>query len=136
LPIGFVRTTGDGQSVLELAVDDGVSTHYQGSRLVNLLLPTRQNCREHLERQLAGGKRDDVERSERLASHGVDVGQCVGGRDLPEVEWIIHNGGEEVNSLNEGQIVGHSENSRIVESLSSDQQSRICLDWKRGQRAG
>ena len=127
---------GDRQPVLELGVDDGVSAHDQSSRLVNLLLPSRQNCREHLERQLAGGKRDDVERGERLASHGVDVGQRVGGRDLPEVERIVDNGREEVDGLDERQIVGHSKNPRVVERLSSDQQSRVCLDWKRGQRAG
>src|SRR4029077_5250307 len=45
------------------------------------------------------GKTDQGQRGEGTASHGVDVGECVGSGDLAEGVGIVNDRGEEVYSL-------------------------------------
>jgi MHS family metabolite:H+ symporter-like MFS transporter len=68
---------------------------------------------------------DDVERGERLASHGVDIGERVRRGDPSERVRVIDDGRKEIDGLNEGQIIAQDENARIVEGLAPDEQAGI-----------
>ena len=60
-----------------------------------------------------------------MSAHCINVGQRVGGRDLPEVERIIDNGRKEVHGLNESQIGGDAIHRRIVRRLQPHEKSRV-----------
>ncbi len=51
-------------------------------------------------------KRDDVERRQRHAAHGVDVRERVGRGDATEIVRVVHDGREEVDRLDEREVVG------------------------------
>ena len=79
-----MHASGDREAELQLLVDDAVAADDDRARLVHLVLTAAQDLGEHLERQLARRKADDVQRRERLAAHRVDVGQRVRRGDLAE----------------------------------------------------
>ena len=62
-----MRAARDGQTVLELGVDHGVTADNERSRLVNLLLAAGAGSRSSTSSgRSPGRKRDNVERGERL----------------------------------------------------------------------
>ncbi len=82
---------------------------------------------EDFDRHAVRRKRRNGERGERLSSHGVDVGQRVGGCDAAKGVWVIDDGREEVHRLNEGNLVGQRENTGIVECLPAYEEPRVSL---------
>jgi hypothetical protein len=131
-----MRAPRDCQPVLELGIDDGVSANDERAGLVDFLLASGQNLTEHIQRQIAGWKGDNIERRQRLAAHRIDVGKRVGGSDLTEIEWIVNYRRKEIDGLNESEIVGYAKDPGVVEGLSADEQSWIGFYRERGQRAG
>src|SRR6185437_2583165 len=123
-----IGAAGHGDAELELFVDDGVATDDDRAGLVDLVLPAAQDFGEDLERQLAGGETDDVERGERLAAHGVDVGEGVGGGDLAEGVGVVDDRREEVDGLDEREIVGEDEHAGVVEGLAPDEEPGIGVE--------
>src|SRR5436190_9801643 len=123
------------EAVFELGVDNGVTTDNEGSGLVNLFLAAGENLAEHVERKLARWERDDVHRRQRLSSHRVNVGQCVGGGDLTEIERVVDDWRKKIHRLHEGEVVRQAKDPGVVEGLPADEQSRIWFLGKRGQRA-
>ena len=81
------------------------------------------------------GKADDVQRGERLAAHGVDVGQRVRRGDLSEEVRVVDDRREEVDRLHEREIVGQHEDPRVVEGLAPDEEARIRVHGHAAQRA-
>jgi hypothetical protein len=128
-----VRASGNGETVFDLLVDDAVATNDERAGFVHGVLPATQDLGEHLERGRARWKADDVERGERLATHRIDVGQCVRCGDAAEGVRVVDNWRKEIDGLHQGQIVGHDKDSRIVERLTPDEQTRIIAVRKRGQ---
>src|SRR6202030_2514645 len=64
-----MRTASHRETVFELGVHHGVSPDDERSGLVNLVLASRQDSAQDIEREVIGGKCDNVERGERLAAH-------------------------------------------------------------------
>ena len=56
--------------------------------------------------------------------------------DLAEVERIVDDGRKKVHRLNQREIIRDAKHTRVVEGLSTDEQSGIGFHGKRGQRAG
>ena len=131
-----MRPPRNCQAVLQLGIDNGVPADNQRSGFVHFLLTAGENFSQHLERQLAGRKRDDVECRHWLAAHGVDIGQRICRGDLTEIERIVDNRREEIHCLYQRDVVGQAKDPSIVERLAADEQSWISLFRKRGQRAG
>ena len=59
-------------------------------------------------------KRGDVQRTDRLAAHRVNVRQRVRGGDASEIVRIVDDGREEVDGLHDGQIVAQPKHARVV----------------------
>ena len=70
----------------------------------DLVGPAPENLVDGIERKKIGGHRDDIHRGDGLAAHGINVGERVGGRDLPEKVRVVHDGREEVEGLDKSEI--------------------------------
>src|SRR5205814_5457719 len=110
-----MRPAGDGQAVLQLAVDDGVTTDYQRSGLVDFFLAAEQDSAQDLEGKLAGRECDNVQSGQRLSAHRVDIRQGIRGGDLAEVERIVDDGRKKVHRLNQREIIRDAKHTRVVE---------------------
>jgi hypothetical protein len=62
--------------------------------------------------------------------HGVDIGQGVGGGDLPEGVGVVDDGGEEVDGLDDGQIVAETIDARVLVPLETDDEVGVLNDGK------
>jgi hypothetical protein len=103
---------------------------------MHLILPATKDLSEHLNRQRAHRKANDAQRGQWFASHRVDIGQCIGGRDLAEQVRVVDNRREEVDRLNECEPIRQQENPRVVEGLSTDKDSGIGSRFERREGAG
>jgi len=99
-----VDESGHGKSVEGLGVLHGVSSGESTTRFRDLVGTAFENLVDGLEREEIGRHRDDIHRGDGLASHGVDVGKGVGGRDLPEEVGVVDDRGEEIEGLDQSQI--------------------------------
>jgi len=129
-----IGTSSDRQTVLELLVDDCMAASNHGARLMHFVLPTTQNLSQHPQGELSGWKADNIEGSEWLTTHCVDIGERVGGGDLSERIRIVDDRGEEVDCLHEGETFGQHENPRIVEAFATDDEAGIGAQRERGER--
>ena len=130
-----MSATRDRETVLELFVDDRVTADDEGAGLVNFVLPTAQDLGEHAQRKRVRWKADDVERSERLTAHGIDVGEGIRRCDLAKGVWIIDDRREEVDGLHEREVVGQHEDPRVIEGLATDDQVGIGPVRERRERS-
>ena len=67
------------------------------------------------------------ERRKRPASHGVDVAQRIGGRNLAEGVRIVNNGREKIDRLEERQLGRELIHARVVGFVKANQYVRIIL---------
>src|SRR4029079_18593243 len=66
-----------------------------------------------------------VQGRERLAAHGVEGGNRIGGGDLPGEVGIVDDGREEIARLNECNLVRETVDPRVVGCLRSDEEIRV-----------
>src|SRR5271166_7084917 len=52
------------------------------------------------------GKADNRESGDGFAAHGVNVAEGIGRSDLAEREWIVDDGREKIDGLNNRKVVG------------------------------
>ena len=109
----------DAQAVLWLVILNGVAARDDASGLDGFGMPTLQNGANVLFRQ-AVRHAQKVHREFRLAAHGVHVAQRVRRGDLTEEIRIVHNGGEEVDRLDDGDLVGDAVHGGVVAAVVAD----------------
>jgi len=85
----------------------------------------RENLLNHLHAQLAQRHADNGERQQRARAHGIDVGQCVGGGDAPEVMRVIHDWHEEIRGGDNRLLVVQFVHRGIVAGFGADEQRRV-----------
>ena len=68
------------------------------------------------------GKTHHVQGDERLAAHGVDVGQRVGGGDGPELVGVVGDGREEVDGDDQRRLVVDAIYGGVIAGLGPYQQ--------------
>ena len=124
-----------GKTILHFVVDDGVPTDDERAGFVHLVLPAAQDLAEDGDVQLVDGPADDVHRGQRLAAHGVDVGERVGRGDLSEAIRVIDDRREEIDRLDEGEIIGQHEDAGVIVGLATDDEPGIGAHGKCAQRA-
>lgn len=118
----WIDESGHGESVEGLGVLHGVSTGESTAGFRDLVGSASQNLIDGVEREKIGRHRDDIHRGDGPSTHGVDVGERVGSRDLPEEIGIIDDGGEEIEGLDQGQIRSNPVNGGIVGTGGSDEE--------------
>jgi len=67
----------------------------------------------------------DVQTQLRLAAHGVHIAQRIRRGDLTEEVRVVHNRGEEVDRLDDGNLVGDAVHGGVVAAVVADQKRGI-----------
>ena len=117
----------DSETVLGLLVQDAVAPGDESPGLIDLVVSAPQ---ELVHRLLGHVRRDghDVQAQLRLAPHGVDIAEGVGGGDLPEEVGIVRDGREEVHRLHQSQVVCDLVDAGVVALVKAHQQPRVLAD--------
>src|ERR1700689_1652834 len=120
---------GNRVAEFQLVIADRMSSDDGATRFRHFRETAAQDLFEDL-RRTGSRKRQDSERGNWPAAHGVHIAERVGGSDLTEKLWIIEDGREKIHGLNDGEIVGEAIYGRVVAGLETDDHVRINLWWK------
>ena len=129
----------DTQPVLRLAVLYGVAAGDDAACLDSLGMSALQNGADILLGQ-AVRHAEKIHCDPRLAAHGVHVAQRVRRGDLAEEIGIVHDGGEEVDRFDDGDIIGDAVDGGIVAAVVSDEKiavpdiRQIFQNFRKGTR--
>jgi hypothetical protein len=130
-PVG-IDEAGHGISELGFLVANAVSAHHRALRFHHLRKTASQDLLQYFE--IALSRKTYVgQRGDGTASHGVNVAQRIGGRDLTEGVGIVDHGGEEVDGLYQREIGGDSVDAGIIGMIETDQNVWIVLTWQLAQ---
>jgi hypothetical protein len=116
-----VRQADHGHAVLGHRVVDGVPAYDRAAGGVGDVQTAAQHLAQQLDGQVFTGPGGEVHRDERLAAHGVDVRQRVGGGDATPVVGIVHDGREEVGGQHDGPLVVQAQHRRVVALGGADE---------------
>ena len=96
---------GHGVSEFRFFVADAVAADDGASRFHHF---RKTACKDAFENSKIGlvGKTYQRERGEWTASHGINVAERIRGGNLTEGVWIVDDGREEIDGLNQ-RLVGH-----------------------------
>ena len=117
---------GDGVSELGFFVTNAVAADHGASGFDHLGEAARENALQNCEISFLG-KADESERGKRLAAHGVNVAQGIGGCDLSEGVRIVDDGREEIDGLHQSLIGGDEIHSGVVGVIEADQNVGVVL---------
>ena len=101
---------------------DGVAARQRNTRRAAHRLAAFEDLGDRLVRQHVDGHAHDGQCHQRLAAHGIDVRQRIGGGDAAEVEGIVHDRHEEVGGGHDGLPVVDAVHRRVVSGLAAHQQ--------------
>ena len=117
-----VDQAGHGKSVERLGIEHSVATGEGAFSFGHLVGSPEEDLVDDVEREFIGGDGHDVHRGDRLASHGVDVGEGVGGRDLSEEVGIIDDRREEIEGLHNRELFRDFINGGVVRAGGTDKE--------------
>ena len=90
--------------------------------------------------QAVDGKAHHIQGCLRQPPHGIDIAEAISHSHPAEVIGIIHHGGEEIHSLDQGQFRGHLIDPRIIKSRTCYQDVGVpvgrqsCQHFSKGPR--
>src|SRR5690606_693652 len=79
----------------------------------------------HFRRQQVDRPAEDGDGHQRVAAHGIDVADGIGGGNTPEVEGIVDNGHEEVGGGYHTPLTVNAVHGRIIPRGIADPQGRV-----------
>ena len=132
----FLRQARHGEAVNRDVEVDRMTSAHDRSRLGHLLDSSPQDFLQDFRRESRRRKRRERERQDRTRPHRVDVGESVGGGDLPEEKRVIHDGREEVHRLHENLSRPDPVDSRVVGMDVPYQQVRVRRGRKLREKRG
>ena len=112
-PVGMDQA-GHGEAVKGLGVLHRVPARQDTPGFCHLVGSAFQDLVHILEGKMFHGHGHHVHRGYRKSSHGVDVGQGVGGRDLSIGVRIVDDRGEEIQGLHHRQFVTEAVDRGVV----------------------
>ena len=101
---------------------DGVAARQGHAGVTADRLTAFQDAGDDIVRQHVDGHADDGQRHDGLPPHGVDIGQCVGGRNPSEVVGVVDNGHEEIGGGHDGLVLVDAVDGGIIGGLGAHQQ--------------
>jgi hypothetical protein len=128
-----VHDARDGHAKLRLRIDDAVATNDDGSSFAYAFGPSPDDVTQNAQVQFAFGKGHDVQRGPGFRSHGVDIAEGVCRRDLTEGIWVVDDGREEIDSVDNGQVPSNAEDSGVVICFRADDHIRVLEAWQAAQ---
>ncbi len=120
-----VNQPGYGQPELRLGVFDAMPADQTDARFRDFVRSALQNSGKFARVAVVDRVAKQVHGRDRSAAHCVDVGERIGGGDLPELIGIVHDRREKVYGLDEGQIGGDTIDARVVAGCQADEKVGI-----------
>ena len=118
--------TGNSKAIDRFRSADGVAAGDDGVRPIGSIVAAPENLLNGFLIH-AVGNAHDIQCEPRGASHGVNVGERVGGCDDSVEKGIIHNGREKVCGLDQCRCVVDYVDAGIVTLIVSDDQAGITV---------
>lgn len=122
-------SSGYGESVLRLRIVDRVSAEHGTTGLGHYIETAFDHLCENIERNLVTRPPDELQRGERVCSHGVDVTQRVRCRDPAPVVGIVDYGREEVDCLDDRPILSDLKNPGVIRTRDPYEEIRVGRGW-------
>ncbi|MFT6499293.1 MAG: hypothetical protein ACJAT6_001429 [Akkermansiaceae bacterium] len=120
-----VDRSGDGKSIKRFRVLDGVTSGEGAMGFRDFIGASSQDLVDGIEIKLVGWHCDDVHGRDGLPSHGVNIGEGVGGCDLPEEIRVVDDRSEEIECLNQGQVFADAVYGSVVRAGGSNEKIRV-----------
>ena len=120
-----VDDAGHGKAVFRLVVLNAVAADQQNARLPHLVESAAEDLAEDADIHLADRETDDIHRGNRPSAHRIDIPERIRHGDPTEGVRIIHDRGEKIDGLDDGQVVAEPVNPGILGMLHADDQVRI-----------
>ena len=122
-----VNHTRYSEAVDRLGIADGVSADDGAADFARFLEAAAKDGGDGFLGNKIGRHAHDVERGERAAAHGEDVGEGVGRGDLAVGERVVHDRGEEVGRLHKGAVAIETENPGVIGGGGTDENVAILI---------
>ena len=123
-PIG-VGHADHGQPVLRLRVGDAVAAEYRALIRHGGFGPGAHDPRERGGLGVVG-EGGDRQTEQGRSTHGVQVAEGVGGGDGAEGVGVVDDRREEVDRRDDGEVVAHTVDARIVGAVEPDQRIGVA----------
>lgn len=118
--------SGDGVTEFEFGIADAVAANDGASGLNHFAEASGEDLFEDLGVTLFG-EANHGERRDGATAHGIDIAESVGGGDLSEGEWVVDDGCEEVDGLDESERRRDKVDSGVVGFVEANQDIRVLL---------
>ena len=123
----FLELVGMDQAEGDQAVDrfddvDRMPASNRGAGFAADAAAAFDNLADDFRWQLVDRHADEGQRQDRLAAHGIDVGQGVGGGDAAEIARIVDHRGEEVGGGDQCLRVVEAVDGGVVRGFDADHQ--------------
>ncbi len=101
------------QPILRLVIGDGMAASDQRACLAHFLRAAAQNLGQNVWIEVIG-EANQIQAEERLATHGVDVAERVGGGDGPEGIGVVHHRRKEIRRGDDCLVVVQAIDGGII----------------------
>ena len=112
-----------------------MAADHRAASLLHFGVPALEDSLQYLEALSFIRESHDGERGDGSATHGVNVAQRIGRRDLAEGVGIVHNGRKEIHGLNQCQVRAELIHSSVVIGVEAHQHIWGGLFRQLGQHA-
>ena len=93
-----MNCSGNSVAKLDVVVADGVAADDRAVRFFHFVEAAADNLLEDCGVTFFR-KADDGKRGDGFATHGINIAERIGRRDLPKSEWIVDDGCEKIHGL-------------------------------------
>ncbi|MNL35558.1 hypothetical protein D3C87_1575980 [compost metagenome] len=125
--MALFHEAGDGQAEDRLRRVDGVAAGQWNARLVTHRTTTANHFPGNLRRQYVNRPAEDRNRHQRIAAHGVDIADGIGGGNAPEIERIVDDRHEKVGGRHHATLFIDGVHRRVIARGIADPQFRVQI---------
>jgi len=115
---------GDGQSKNWLRRVDAVAARERDAGAFACGAAALEHATGHGGRQFFNRPTEHGDGHERRAAHRVNIADGVHRSDLPEVEWVVHDGHKKICGADDGLAVAEVEHGGVVLGVVADEELR------------
>jgi hypothetical protein len=129
-----MNKAGDGEAVLEFRILHRVPPHKNHAGLPHLVQTPFDDASQNGNVHVFCRKGHKIHSRLRSSPHGINIAQSIRRGDLAEGKGVIHDGGEEIYGLDEGEVIRHPVNPRVIGPVKADEKVGIRRQLQTAKR--